>query len=150
MSSPVAATALDGARQTAWPHLLLITLLALSSVSGHALGAAWALFVLLGLWPLVTACKTSFQTLKQMPVPMLWLGVTLLAFAAKAFMTIYWHDSWQERHGEIRLLLGALATCGACAHDHCVEFFHAASLVGACFNLRRRARRARFVRPTNL
>jgi len=118
MSSPVAATALDGARQTAWPHLLLITLLALSSVSGHALGAAWALFVLLGLWPLVTACKTSFQTLKQMPVPMLWLGVTLLAFAAKAFMTIYWHDSWQERHGEIRLLLGALATCGACAHWH--------------------------------
>eukprot|EP01031_Cornospumella_fuschlensis_P025922 gene25922-31305_t len=59
-----------------------------------------------------TGSKGTNETLAK-----IWLIATVLAFLLKIVPTIYWNDSWGERHAEIRLLLGALGTYALCRWD---------------------------------
>lgn len=95
-----------------WHGWLMVGLLVLASLTSKALGAAWALFTLMGLWQL----RQSHPQNKREPFPAflrIWVLAALAGFTAKALATLYWHDPWSERHGEIRMLLGALAAYGA-------------------------------------
>ena len=44
----------------------------------------------------------------------IWAIATLAAFFLKAAPTAYWDGSWEERHAELRLLIGALGVYGLC------------------------------------
>jgi len=102
----------SGSTTPLWHGWLLAGLLALASLNTKALGAAWALLVVVGLWQLHHSRRLD----KTAPFPAfvkLWLWATLVGFAVKALATAYWNDPWPERHGEIRVLLGALAAYGA-------------------------------------
>lgn len=92
--------------------LPLLLSLAASSLSTKAMGAAWALLTGLGLW----AIWHTRQETKADSAPWIktWLIATALAFVLKTVPTLYWSDPWAERHGEIRMLLGALAVWGLC------------------------------------
>jgi O-antigen ligase len=102
-----------GVSPRAWPHWLLLMLLAsliAAPASTKVAGAAWFLIVLAGLWaalrlPVVLPLK---DTLVQSSL--LWLFACLLALLFQAVATYYWADPWGDRHVEIRLLLGAAAT----------------------------------------
>lgn len=97
----------------AWPKWLLLVLLALliaSPASTKVAGAAWFLIVLAGFWaalrlPVVLSVKTSL-----VQSSLLWLSACLLALLFQAVATYYWADPWGDRHVEIRLLFGAVAT----------------------------------------
>ena len=90
--------------------LPLLVLLALSSLSSKAMGAAWAWLVVAGLW---ASWHTRHNTwTDSAPWIRTWLIATALAMAFKTVPTLYWADPWAERHGEIRLLLGAVAVWG--------------------------------------
>lgn len=98
--------------QMLWCNWLLAVLLTLASLLSNALGAAWALFMLVGLWQL----RQAWAQNKNHPVPSfvgIWVFAALAGFLVKAAVTFFWHDPWAERHGEIRILLGAIATYGA-------------------------------------
>lgn len=95
-----------------WHLFLPVALLALAGLSATALGAAWAWLAVFGMWQAWRQRRQLPHILQKQPALWLWLLACLLGFAAKAAATLFWHDSWQERHGEIRLLLGAMACCG--------------------------------------
>ncbi len=108
---PATTDRADPPQRIAWPFALLACLLGLASLHNDALGAAWALFVFTGLWPLRRgAWRQAIAPLP--PFLKLWLLAALLSLAAKGLATLYWQDPWGERHGEIRMLLGAMACVG--------------------------------------
>lgn len=90
--------------------LPLLMLLAISSLSTKAMGAAWALLTITGLWGLWRTRQTA--TPSAAPWIKTWLITTAVAMGLKTVPTLYWADPWAERHGEIRLLLGAVAVWG--------------------------------------
>jgi O-antigen ligase len=95
-----------------WHRGLLAGLLVLAALSTKALGAAWALFAVVGLWQL----SHTFRHPKISPHPSftsIWVKAVLFGFVVKAVAMMYWQDPWPARHGEIRMLLGALAAYGA-------------------------------------
>lgn len=88
----------------------LLVFLAMSSLHTKAMGGAWTLLTLTGLWALWrTRHATSHDTAPWIKT---WLIATGLAMVLKTIPTLYWADPWAERQGEIRLLLGALAVWG--------------------------------------
>ncbi len=98
--------------QMSWPGWWLASLLILASLSSSALGVAWFLFAFAGLWQLLPSITPN----KSPPYPSslgIWVLAAVTGFSAKALLTVYWHDPWAERHGEIRILLGAIAAYGA-------------------------------------
>lgn len=102
---------LENVPRLPWHGWLLVGLLLFASLFSTALGAAWALFVVTGLWQLRLA--RSDQKCHLFPSFLrYWVIATAIGFATKGIATVYWHDPWAERHGEIRMLLGALAACG--------------------------------------
>jgi len=90
--------------------LPLLMLLAISSLSTKAMGAAWVLLTITGLWGLWRTRQSA--TTSAAPWIKTWLIATAVAMALKTVPTLYWADPWAERHGEIRLLLGAVAVWG--------------------------------------
>lgn len=90
--------------------LPLLMLLAISSLSTKAMGAAWVLLTITGLWGLWRTRQSA--TTSTAPWIKTWLIATAVAMALKTVPTLYWADPWAERHGEIRLLLGAVAVWG--------------------------------------
>lgn len=87
-------------------------LAAMATLSSKAAGLLWLLLVFYALvqggrraW----ADKDGFTPAFQQSVTLTWLGLTVLALALRAVAMLHWGDSWQERHAELRLLLGAAA-----------------------------------------
>jgi O-antigen ligase len=101
----------DKALGLAWPVLWLSSL-ALLSLSASAAGLAWALSVLAGG---ALGWRAGLMPWREAPGWLrTWVHVALLAAVCQGVMVLYWHDPWGERHGEIRLLLGALAVWAGC------------------------------------
>ncbi len=91
--------------------IALIGALTLSSVNSKAMGLAWFVMTLSGLWALFWHSRE----IGRKPAPAwlrIWLIAALLALLFKALPTAYWSDPWSERHGEMRLALGALGIWG--------------------------------------
>jgi O-antigen ligase len=89
-------------------ELALLAALALSSLNSKAIGLAWVLLILAGVWEWLQKhrglnANESETWLKA------WLGIALAALIIKTIPMVYWTDPWGERHGELRLFLGALA-----------------------------------------
>lgn len=85
--------------------------LTLSSLNSKAMGLAWVVVTVTGLWALLRHVRQK----EQSPTPAwvrLWVGAALLALLLKVIPTFYWADPWAERHGEMRLALGALGVWG--------------------------------------
>jgi O-antigen ligase len=85
--------------------------LMLSSLNSKLMGLAWLMLVLAGLWG-------AFQK-RRLPTPLVdhpwiasWLWIATAALLIKTVPMLYWSDPWEERHGELRLLLGAWALYG--------------------------------------
>jgi O-antigen ligase len=98
--------------QRAVTLLLLLLTLALSTASSKMAGAHWLLFLLVGLW-------AGWQQ-RQQPAGLndaslaarAWLLLCMGAFAFRAVAVMYWGEGWEERHAELRLMLGALGVYG--------------------------------------
>lgn len=89
-------------------ELALLAALGLSSLHSKAIGLVWVLLVLAGAWE----CIQNHRGLRPNASETLlkaWLWITLAALIAKTIPMVYWTDPWGERHGELRLFLGALA-----------------------------------------
>ncbi len=82
--------------------------LAFSSLTSKAIGLAWVMLVLAGVWGWVQRHK-SFKQTAVVTLLKAWLLITLAALFAKTIPVVYWSDPWGERHGELRMFLGALA-----------------------------------------
>lgn len=100
-----------------WPTAclaLLTGLLGLSSVSNIATGAAWLLLVVMGLASALSARPLGASAPNTLfhQLAWTWLIVNACALVVKGSATFYWHDSWQERHAELRLFIGALGLYG--------------------------------------
>ena len=95
---------------------LWVLSLALSSLSSKAMGLAWLLMVLTGLWAGVRSLRSG-QSLHTPEWVRMWLGVCTLVLILKSVPMLYWSDPWAERHGELRLILGALAIYALVASD---------------------------------
>ena len=90
---------------------LITSAFVFSSLNTKALGLAWLLITGLGLF----AGSRQWRTVHQTSAPnwlYIWLLCTGLALVFKVGLTAYWSDPWGERHGELRLFLGALAVYG--------------------------------------
>lgn len=111
MTTPVASRPLEAPMPIPnlawWPLMLLVAISPLWSKWG---GAAWVWLVVLGAWakwkwpvtvpdssPLVTAARW-------------WAWSCLVAFFLRAIPQLYWDDPWGERHVDLRLMFGAMAT----------------------------------------
>jgi hypothetical protein len=88
-------------------EVLLVFSLGLSSFNGKAMGLAWLLLVMAGLWDGVHALRSGQRLIAPAWVRV-WLGVSLAVLFFKTVPMIFWSDPWAERHGEVRLFLGAL------------------------------------------
>ena len=92
-------------------HFFELTLLAelgLSSLYSKAFGLAWVLLILAGAWEWVQNHR-GLRPHASESLLKVWLWITLAALVAKTIPMVYWTDPWGERHGELRLFLGALA-----------------------------------------
>ena len=113
----------------------LLAALALASLQTKAIGLAWVLLVLAGVWEWFqnrrdlrpNTIETYFKA---------WLWITLAALLAKTIPMVYWADPWGERHGELRLFLGAwalyaLARCKGLKRDTLSGIAYAMSISSA-------------------
>ena len=95
--------------------LLLVLALSLSSLSSKLAGGAWLILVCAGV---MAACQAREKQREANTVcsdlALVWLVCTALALVFKAVPMFYWHDRWDERHAEFRLLLGAVGTYALC------------------------------------
>lgn len=91
-----------------WIMVLALSL-ALSSLNSKAMGLAWVLLVLYGAW-IGFLNRGHISTTANYPLAKAWLVVATAVLAVKAIPVFYWSDPWGERHGELRLLLGALSS----------------------------------------
>lgn len=100
-----------------WALGLWLGALALLALSPKAAGLAWVLLVLGLAWQGARArWRVPASAHTNAPVWVrTWLAVSVLAWLCQAVMVLYWHDPWGERHGEIRLVLSALALWAASA-----------------------------------
>lgn len=89
-------------------ELTLLAALALSSLNTKATGLAWVLLILAGVWEWVHNHRGLRPNATENLLKA-WLWLTLLALLTKTIPMVYWSDPWGERHGELRLFLGALA-----------------------------------------
>ena len=92
--------------------LVLITIaLAAGSLSTKAAGVFWFALLLVGLWSWVTRPQRAPDDGAAMALSRTlayaWLLFCLLALLLKAIPVLYWSAPWEERHAELRLLLGA-------------------------------------------
>lgn len=83
----------------------------LSSLSTKAMGLAWLVMIIWGFWAIKRHGPATHDLNVRRWVS-LWTLITFLALSIKLTFTAYWGDPWGERHGELRLFLGALAVYG--------------------------------------
>ena len=88
---------------------LLFGALSVSSLNSKAAGLAWVLLTFSGVGLVIKRAflVESFKR-EDASFARTWLIFTLTALLLKLIPTIYWHDSWAERHAEIRLFAGAI------------------------------------------
>lgn len=98
-----------------WSLVLALTL-AVSSLNSKAMGLAWFLVVLYGAW-IGFINRREISSTADYPWAKAWLLVATTSLAVKAISVFYWSDPWGERHGELRLFLGALALYALLAHQ---------------------------------
>jgi O-antigen ligase len=72
------------------------------------MGLAWLIFVLTGAWAALQN-QVELNTTRAQLWAKTWLLTAFLALLIKSIGVFYWSDPWSERHGELRLFLGALA-----------------------------------------
>jgi len=87
---------------------LLIFSLAFASVHSKVMGLAWVILFLTALGlstPFIH--KVRHQAVSIWVVA--WLKVACAVLLFKTIPMLYWEDSWSARHGELRLILGALS-----------------------------------------
>lgn len=89
---------------------MLLALLAAAPASTKIAGAAWLYIVLTGLWAALFIPAESSWSQPLVQSSRFWLLVCSVAMALQAVATLYWGESWGERHVEIRLLLAAGAS----------------------------------------
>lgn len=89
-------------------ELALLAALALSSLNSKAIGLAWVLLILAGVWEWLRNHR-GLNANENETWFKVWLWIALAALLAKTIPMVYWTDPWSERHGELRLFLGALA-----------------------------------------
>jgi len=82
--------------------------LAVSSLNSKAMGLSWLLLVVAGGWVAMSR-RHRLAPSNAVPWAKLWLMVATLSLGLKAVGVFYWSDPWDERHGELRLFIGALA-----------------------------------------
>jgi O-antigen ligase len=91
--------------------LPMAALLAAGTLSTKAAGAFWLGLVLMGLWAWVVrrapAQEDSPETGLALRLATIWFLSCALAFVLKAIPVVYWQAPWEERHAELRLLIGA-------------------------------------------
>lgn len=97
--------------------LVLALPLAFSSLNSKAIGLAWVLLVLHGAW-VAFQNRGRIGSACDYPWAKLWLLVSAAALSIKAIAVFYWSDPWGERHGEVRLFLGALALYALLSYHH--------------------------------
>lgn len=89
--------------------------LAAGTLSTKAAGAFWLGLVLAGLWAWASvwagrrapAHEALPETGLALQLATGWLFFCALAFVLKAIPVLYWQAPWEERHAELRLLIGA-------------------------------------------
>ncbi len=121
---------------------ILSGLIALASVSTKTAGAAWLSVVLFGascifkqLWvrrgDLTSAARIDDPVNSAAAT---WLLFVTLAFVLKAVAVLYWDSGWEERHGEVRLFLGAVGIVGLASYAICnrAQTALVMGLCGAC------------------
>jgi O-antigen ligase len=75
------------------------------------MGLAWLLLVLAGAWAAARHWSQS-SAMGDFPWAKTWCLVATVALFVKSVPMLYWSDSWDERHGELRLFFGAWAVYG--------------------------------------
>lgn len=103
------------------PSLIAVTLFAtlcLASLSTKAAGAAWLALVVFGV---VMGIRSRQKTLPNdlEIAAQVWLCLCLLALLIRSVPVVYWRDLWEEQHGPLRLLLGALGAWGLTRSKTC-------------------------------
>jgi O-antigen ligase len=95
---------------------LMAAALAASTLSTKAAGVFWFGLLIAGLATWRTRAFAAPATPVAAAAPDLslrlariWLVFCLLVLGLKAIPMVYWSGPWQERHGELRLLIGAFA-----------------------------------------
>lgn len=86
---------------------LLTFFLTFSSLSTKAVGLAWLMLVVAGTLVFIKN-RRQLNLIIDSPWAKIWLITTTLALVVKIIAMYYWTDPWSERHGELRLFLGAL------------------------------------------
>ena len=81
------------------------------------MGLTWLLLVLAGAWTAVrhwgqASLKSDSSVIKT------WCLVATAALLVKSVPMFYWSDPWGERHGELRLFIGAWALYGLFSWQH--------------------------------
>lgn len=94
-----------------WLLVPLLVLLSGAPASTLVAGATWLLVALAGLWATVRLPVTRLPSHRLVQSSWWWLKACFLALLLQAVITQYWADPWKDRHVEIRLLLGAAASC---------------------------------------
>lgn len=103
--------ALDGKKRTIGVSLaILIILLVLSPLNSKIAGACWLFLFILGVWSFKFGVPLRLGP--RYEVVKIWFGFCVLALGLRAIPQFYWGDSWEERHAEFRLLIGAFGLIG--------------------------------------
>jgi hypothetical protein len=92
-----------------WLWWLCMGLLALSPVWSKFAGATWLALVLLGFYARWSQPPTPALPAWGAALARQWVLWCALAFGLRAVAQLYWGDSWEKRHFDLRLLLGAFA-----------------------------------------
>jgi hypothetical protein len=95
--------------------LFFLFALSLSSLSSKLAGGTWFILVFAGVmaaWQARGSHCMADTVCGDLALG--WLVCTALALVFKAVPMFYWHDRWDERHAEFRLLLGAVGTYALC------------------------------------
>lgn len=90
---------------------LFLLVCCLVTLSSKAAGLLWLLWVLAGLamgWTSRRMAAVHDAGVAGQAAGV-WLAVTALALALRSVGMLYWGDTWDERHAELRLVLMALA-----------------------------------------
>ena len=93
-----------------------LLLLAASTVSTKAAGAFWLSLFFIGVYGWIKSTQAEYlapTNPEQNPLARIakgWLIFCLLGLALKSIPMVYWSGPWQDRHAELRLLIGSLGS----------------------------------------
>lgn len=106
MTSQLHSNTVNALQMLLW--WITLALIALASVVPSSQGAAFAVLTITGLFSIV-ACQHPYQAPTWLRY---WLWACLGSLALRAVAVFYWQDPWDERHAELKLLLGAVSAVG--------------------------------------